>query len=73
MLVFRFPPRQRDRAMLKNRGDGTNASQGFASTPSKTILEILLAFWIMVVNLVYYVQFKSLILSRFGHFLHRWH
>jgi len=58
---------------LKNRQVATNSSQGFRSAPSKTIVEVLFAVWILVVNLVYYAQFQSLILSRFGRFLHRWH
>ena len=59
--------------MLKDRHDGGNSSQGFGSAPSKMIFEIAFAFWVLVVNLVYYAQFKSLILARFGHVLHRWH
>ena len=59
--------------MLRNGPDRTDSSMGFGSAPSRTIFESLTAFWIIVVNLLYYAQFKTLIISRFGFFLHRWH
>jgi len=59
--------------MLKNYPDGTNSTKGSSSAPPKAILEALVAIWIIVVDLLYYSQFKALIISQLGHILYRWH
>jgi hypothetical protein len=59
--------------MLRNGPDRTDSSMGFGSAPPKAILEALVAFWIIVVDLPYYSQFKALIISRLGHILYRCH
>jgi hypothetical protein len=59
--------------MPKNYPDGTNSTKGSSSAPPKTILEALFAIWIIVVDLLYYSQFKALIISQLGHLLYRWH
>jgi hypothetical protein len=39
---------------------------------AKLVLETLVLIWALVVNLLYYAQFKALFISRLGHFIHRW-
>ena len=59
--------------MLKNYADGTNSTKGSRSATPKAIFEALVAIWIIVVDLLYYSQFKALIISQLGHILYRWH
>jgi len=40
---------------------------------AKLLLEALFLVWVIVVNLMYYFQFKYFLVSRFAHLLHRWH
>jgi phosphatidylinositol alpha-1,6-mannosyltransferase len=42
------------------------------SVRAQLLLEALFVVWIIAVNLLYYAQFKSLLLSRLGHIIHRW-
>lgn len=39
----------------------------------KAFWQALFVIWIILVNFLYYAQFKALVLSRWGHFLHTWH
>jgi glycosyltransferase involved in cell wall biosynthesis len=38
----------------------------------KALLEGLFLLWVIVVNILYYAQFKALLISRLGHFIPRW-
>ena len=50
---------------IMSNGDGKTAT-------AKPFLEALFVVWVIVVNLLYYMQYKNLMVARFGHLLHRW-
>ena len=37
----------------------------------KFVVEVLFVAWVVVVNFLYYAQFRTLIITRFGYLLHR--
>ena len=41
------------------------------SAPAKYLAQTLFVIWIVVVNALYYLQFKSLFLARFASLVHR--
>jgi hypothetical protein len=47
----------------------TNAT----SSAGKSALQILFAAWLIVVNLLYYAQFRGILFARLGAWLERWH
>jgi hypothetical protein len=62
-----------DEAMRISLHEIVNISaKTFTSSGAKLILEALFLIWAVVVNLVYYAQFKGLLISRLGHLVHRW-
>jgi len=48
----------------------SSKSEGFPSA-AKVLLQVLFLFWIIAVNLLYYAQFKALLISRLEHFIDR--
>jgi glycosyltransferase involved in cell wall biosynthesis len=54
--------------------EGNILSNGGGKTAiANPLLQALFVLWIIVVNVLYYLQFKDLLVSRFAHLLHRWH
>lgn len=49
------------------------SDKDFGSARAKIIWETLFLLWAIVVNLLYYAQFKAFFISRLGPFIHRWH
>lgn len=45
--------------------------KGFRSAGARAILEALFLLWTLVVNFLYYLQFKANFVSRLQRFLHR--
>ncbi|HEY6467188.1 MAG TPA: hypothetical protein VIY69_14410 [Candidatus Acidoferrales bacterium] len=41
------------------------------SAPAKYLAQTLFVIWVVVVNVLYYLQFKSLFLARFASLVHR--
>jgi hypothetical protein len=43
------------------------------SNAASRIVQILFVLWLVFVNVFYYLQFRDLLLSLFGSWVHRWH
>lgn len=41
------------------------------SSPAKYLAQALFIIWVVVVNVLYYLQFKNLFLARFASLVHR--
>jgi phosphatidyl-myo-inositol dimannoside synthase len=55
-------------------GQGANMDKA-SPEPSTTnpLFQALFVLWVVVVNLLYFHQYKDLLFVRFAHLLHRWH
>jgi len=40
---------------------------------AKALLQALFVVWVIVVSLLYFYQFRDILVARFAHFLHQWH
>lgn len=49
-----------------------SSANGFRLS-ERVFWQALFVLWIILVNFLYYAQYKALIVSRLGHFLSRWH
>src|SRR5271157_1939412 len=64
---------------MLTRGHGADRDKNAVSNvnhqtaTAKHILGTLFVLWVVVVNLLYYYQFKTLLVAHFARFLHRWH
>jgi hypothetical protein len=47
-------------------------SKKLISPGSGRIWQIVFIAWLMLVNFFYYLQFRDLLLARFGAWIHRW-
>lgn len=56
-----------------DRDENIMLNEGRKTAIAKPLLEGLFVLWVIVVNLLYYFQFKGLLVTRFAHLLHRWH
>ena len=48
-------------------------SDGHKKSTVNVLLQALFVIWVIVVNILYFHQFKDLLAIRFAHILHRWH
>lgn len=48
-------------------------SDGHKKTTVNLLLQALFVIWVIIVNILYFHQFKNLLAMRFTHILHRWH
>jgi hypothetical protein len=42
-------------------------------TGARTILQVAFVVWLIVVNVLYYAQFRGILVARLGVWLQRWH
>ncbi len=59
--------------IVPGRQQNGMSNEAGESTAAKTLLGILFVAWVFCINLIYLFQYKPLAISRFAHFLHRWH
>ena len=56
-----------------NRDEGIVSNEGRKKAIAKLLQEGLFVLWVIAINLLYYSQFKGILLTRFARLLHRWH
>jgi hypothetical protein len=55
--------------MSRTTSESKKAASGFAGR----VWQLAFAAWILLVNFLYYLQFRDLFLARFGAWIRRWH
>ena len=48
-------------------------NEGRKTAAAKPLLQVLFALWVIIVNLLYYIQFKDILVARFAHLWNQWH
>jgi glycosyltransferase involved in cell wall biosynthesis len=56
-----------------DRDENIMSNESRKTAIARPLLEGLFVLWVIVVNLLYYFQFKGLLVTRFARLLHRWH
>jgi hypothetical protein len=76
--LFAGQPEQVEPALIESLNTGAISSRhlpaeraGFKAVGAKLAWEALFLFWIIVVNVLYYAQYKALLAVRFVHLFHR--
>jgi glycosyltransferase involved in cell wall biosynthesis len=68
--------REKLRQILEGQFEGSQpvpaSIKGFRWVKAGTLLEALFVLWVIVVNVLYYAQFKDLLISRLAQFVYRW-
>jgi glycosyltransferase involved in cell wall biosynthesis len=68
--------REKLRQMLDDQVEGSQpvraSVKGLRAVTAGTLLEVVFVLWVVIVNVLYYTQFKDLFISRLARFVYRW-